>query len=287
MKNFIILITAIVILITLASSILNTSENTKIITLQSTGNNVNASLLKQSADVISARLKKYGLNQFDVKVSVEKGQIIVHLPVDSEVSEIEGLLTSRGELAFYETYTHNEISVLLKPDDQLLNLLNSDQGKSVPDPRIGCTNSASRKKADEYLRAVAPVSNCKFLWGAEPEKSLCCLFALKTNEQGSPILDRSDIESVSKVITPDSLNNKIQIRLKPEAISIFADATKNNINKAIAIVIDDQVYSWPVVRNVIEKGEIEVTGSFTEKQVNYFPALFNSELLPLSFEVIR
>lgn len=290
MKSFIYLIIAIVISITLTSARQKISESTKSIksiTLQSTGNNVTSASLKQSADIISVRLKLYGLNSFDVKVSADKGQIKIQLPDNTEVSEIEGLLTSRGELAFYETYTRNEISELLKPDNQLFKLLNDDQGNYAPDPRVGCTNTENRKKTDEYIRSSVPVKNCKLFWGVESEKTGYCLFALKTNEEGNPILVRSDIGSVKIARTRDSLDFKIQIKLIPAAISLFADATKNNLDKAIAVVIDDLVYSWPVVRNVIDSGEIEITGSFTEKQVNYFPALFNSEQLPLSFKLIR
>jgi SecD/SecF fusion protein len=100
-------------------------------------------------------------------------------------------------------------------------------------------------------------------------------------------MDRSDIESINIVTGKDPQDHRIQIKLKPAAISVFADATKNNLNKSIAIVIDNKVYSWPVVRNVIEGGEIEVSGSFTEKEVNYFPALFNSEQLPLNFKLLK
>lgn len=287
MKRIMYLILSIVISIALTSSIQKTAENSKNITLQSTGKNVTTSLLNQSADIIKARLKLYGLTIFEVKVSVDKGQVNVQLPDNTEVSEIDGLLTSRGELAFYETYTHNEITDLLKPGNQLFKLLNSDQEKNDADPRVGCTNSENRKKTDEYLRSAGPVNNCKLFWGVESKKSGYCLFALKTNKEGNPLLMRSDIESVKIATMKDSQDTKIQIKLKPSAISVFADATKSNLNKVIAIVIDDQVYSWPVVRNVIEGGEIEVSGSFTEKEMNYFPVLFNSEQLPLSFKLLR
>jgi len=98
-------------------------------------------------------------------------------------------------------------------------------------------------------------------------------------------LKRSDIESVG--IVKESDNTKIQIKLKSEAAGFFADATRNNLNKAIAIVIDEKVYSFPVVRDPIESGNIEVTGKFAEREVGYFPALFNSDQLPVTFKVIQ
>jgi SecD/SecF fusion protein len=287
MKSLIYLIISIVISITLTSAVQKTSESTKSITLQAIGNNVGSVSLKQSADIISSRLKLFGLNSVEVNVSAEKGQVVILLPEKTDITAIEGLVTSKGELAFYETYTHNEIIDLLKPDNQLFNLLDSDKVKNASDPRVGCTNSENKKKTDEYLRSGVHVNNCKLFWGIESEKSGFCLFALKTNLEGNPLIVRSDVESVKIATGKDPQDQKIQIKLKPAAVSIFANATKNNLKKSIAIVIDDKVYSYPVVQNVIEGGEIEVTGSFSEKEVNYFPALFNSEKLTVSFKILK
>jgi preprotein translocase subunit SecD len=287
MKSFIYLIISIVVTITLTSAVQKTSGNNKSATLQSTGINVSPVSLQQSADIISTRLKFSGIGSFEVKVSTGKGQVIVNLPDKTDISEIEGLLTSKGELAFYETYTNNEISDLLKSDNQLFKLLGHESEQVSSDPRVGCTSNENRKRIDEYLQSAKPVKNCKLFWGFDSEKSGYCLYALKTNETGRPLIVRSDVESVKIATGKDSKDPKIQIKLKPAATAIFADATKINLNKGIAIVIDDKVYSCPVVRNVIEGGEIEVTGKFTEKEVKYFPALFNSEQLPVDFKLLK
>jgi citrate lyase gamma subunit len=287
MKSLVFLIISILISVTLTSAIQKTPGNDKTITLQSIDKNVSSVLLQKSADIISSRLKLSGINSFDVKVSADKGQLNVNLPEKTDIFEIEGLLTSIGELAFFETYTHNEIADLLTPDNQIFKLLNSDLVKSDSDPRVGCSINESKEKTDQYLRSAAPVRNCIFLWGFESKKSRYCLFALKTNETGNPLMIRSDVESVKIIPGKDPQDNKIQIKLKSAASRVFADATKRNLNRVIAIVIDDQVYSWPVVRNVIEGGEIEVTGSFTAKELNYFPALFNSEQLPVGFKILQ
>jgi SecD/SecF fusion protein len=287
MKRILFLIISIVIFITLISAVNKGSGNTKTITLQATGNNCSSATLNQSADIISVRLKQIGLKSFDINVLADKDQISVQLSDTIDISEIQELLTSKGQLAFYETYTHKEIKDLFKPGDKLFELLNSNLGKNQEDPRVGCVDSEKMDKADEYLQLLNLPKKCKLLWSVESEKSDYCLFALKTDEEGNPLLGRSDIESVKIAMMKDSKEPKIQIKLKPSATGIFADATKKNLNKAIAIVIDNQVYSWPVVRNVIDSGEIEVSGNFTEKQVNYYPVLFNSEQLPLSLKILK
>lgn len=287
MKSLIYLIISIIISITLSSAVQKTSAGTKSVTLQSSGNKTGSVILKQSADIISTRLKLFGINTFEVNVLAEKGQVKIQLPDNTDISEIEGLLTSKGELAFYETYTHNEIADLLKPGNQLFKLLNCNLVGNNSDPRVGCSINEGREKPDQYLRTSAPIRNSKFLWGFESKKSGYCLFALKTSTEGKPLIVRSDVESIKIVTGKDSQDHRIQIKLKSAVSSVFADATKNNLNRAIAIVIDDKVYSWPVVKSVIEGGEIEVTGNFTVNEVNYFPALFNSEQLPLSFKLLK
>jgi preprotein translocase subunit SecD len=287
MKSFLYLIISIIIFVTLSSAGQQTSGGNKSVTLQAVDNHIGQGSLQQSADIISIRLKNSGISSFEVKVLTEKRQLKIILPDKTDIPEIEGLLTSKGELAFYETYTHDEITDLLKSDNQLFILLNRDQDQKSSDPRVGCTISENMKKTDDYLRSAAPVKHCKLFWGFESEKSGFCLFALKTNNEGNPLLVRSEVESVKIVMGKDNQDAKIQIKLKQSAIGIFATATKNNLNKAIAIVIDDRVYSWPVVRSVIEGGEIEVTGNFSAKEVSYFPALFNSAQLPAGFKLIK
>jgi preprotein translocase subunit SecD len=283
MKSFIYLIITIIISITLTSSLQTTSERARKIMLQSTGNNVTPALLKESADIISARLNLYGIRLTEINVSSEKRQISVQLADDIEISEIEELLTSPGQLSFFETYTREEIASILKPGNKLFELLKSDQVKSSADPRVGCINAGNRKEADEYLRSMRPVDNCKLSWGIAKEKSEYCLFALKSHA----LLVRSDFDTIKSDVSSGSGIRVTRFRLNPSAARIFAEATKINLDKAIAIVIDDQVFYWPIVRNVIDGGNLEVTGNLSEKDVNYFLALVNSGILPLSFTLVK
>jgi preprotein translocase subunit SecD len=287
MKSIIYLFISIIISLTLTSAVQKNSENTKRITLLSIGKNVESASLKQSADIMSSRLKMMGINSFEIKVSADKGQVIISLPENIEVSDIEGLLTSKGDLAFYETFTHSEIADLLQPDNKLFKLLNQDQEKSPSDPRVGCTTDENRKKTDEYLLSLSPLKRCKFCWGDETKKSGNCLFALKTNEDGKSLLTRSDIQSINIEKMADMQDFKIKIKLNEVGAKVFAESTKNNLQKSIAIVIDDKVVSWPRVQNAIEGGEVEITGNFTEKEAKYFPVIFNTEQLPLSFKLLK
>jgi SecD/SecF fusion protein len=287
MKNIIYLIIAVIISITLTSAYQKITAGSKRITLQSTVKSADPGALNKSAEIISSRLKLFGINSAEVSISAGNGQLTVLIPDSTDITDIEGLFTSKGDLSFYETFTQSEIADLLKPDNQLFKLLNQDNVKSPSDPRVGCTNDGDFKKAHEYLRSSVPIKNCKLYWGSESEKSGNCLFALKTGDNGKSLLKRSDIESVKLTNIADNQGFKLMIKLNTGAAKIFAEATRINLNKSIAIVIDEKVYSWPRVQTVIEGGEIEVTGDFAGKDAKYFPVIFNTEQLPLSFKIMK
>jgi preprotein translocase subunit SecD len=286
MKYLSYILLAIVIVFTLTSALGNPKDNTKTITLQCTAKNAGSADLNHSAEIIRQRLKQYGLDNISISVP-GNGQLTVVVPENINTSEIEGLLTSRGDISFYETYGHEEITRFFKADDELFKLLNLPVGQKASDPRIGCCSPENSGKVDEYLKTIKPVGNSLFRWSSGPGKNGLCLFALKVDNNGKALMGRSDIDSVKLVRSLEPGNWKIQIRLKSAAAGIFAEATRINLHKSIVIAIDGKVYSWPTVQNVIEGGSIEITGDFTENEVKTFPVLFNSEQLPVGFRLSK
>jgi preprotein translocase subunit SecD len=42
-----------------------------------------------------------------------------------------------------------------------------------------------------------------------------------------------------------------------------------------------------VVQNVIEGGKLDITGDFTVNEAKYYPVIFNTAQLPLSFKILK
>jgi preprotein translocase subunit SecD len=281
MKSIKILIVLLCVLTILSSgNLIRTSSGTKTIKLESTVKNVPVDALNKSAVIISSRLKMYGISSADIKISGE-GMLNVVLPENTDIGEIENLLTSRGDVQFFETLGQNEIKSLFGNDRHLLGMLNVIKDSRPSDPRIGCTDKSKWQAVQDYLDSKDFVKDPAMKWKLRSDNSRSCLFALKT-DNGKPLVNRSDIEAISF----SKGDSKIMIRLKSSAAGKFAEATRINMHKAIAIVIDEKVCSWPIVQSVIEKGEIEVTGDFTDHEASVYPVLFNNEMLPVSFRII-
>ena len=90
------------------------------------------------------------------------------------------------------------------------------------------------------------------------------LVALKTN-QGRPVLGGDVVTDASNDF--DNIQgNVVSMTMNDEGSRQWARVTQQNLNKAVAIVLDDQVYSYPNVNSVIEGGRSQITGHFTVEE---------------------
>ena len=112
----------------------------------------------------------------------------------------------------------------------------------------------------------------------------------------SPIYDRLTKETgltgkhIQKAnVTFDSQTGKPQVALvfTKEGSSLFADVTKRNIGKPVAIVIDNMLVSAPNVQQEIADGNAVITGTFTTDDAKKLAIAINSGALPLSIKLIE
>jgi len=73
----------------------------------------------------------------------------------------------------------------------------------------------------------------------------------------------------------------VSLELKGEGVQKFADATQKYLGKPIAIYLDDQQISAPVVQGVINTGRAEITGNFTIQEAKNLADLLNGGALPV------
>jgi SecD/SecF fusion protein len=268
------------IAVILISATQNPSGKARSIILQAENKNVSTQLLYKSSDIISTRLKAYGLTSPEVSVIAGKGQIKVQLPDNIKLQEIEGLLLSRGELAFYETLSLEGLTAYLKNDPRI----------SQHDSKIGCTATEDRdlvSRVNEFLKSKNLSAECRLAWGFKNDKSLYCLYALKINQTGKPLLTRSDIETIKASADKNSQSSLINIKFNVLSARVWEKATKENLNKSIAIVLDNKVFYDPVVKSTITDGLCEISGNMTQNEVNYFLALVNNDQLPVNFSLVK
>jgi RNA polymerase sigma factor (sigma-70 family) len=96
--------------------------------------------------------------------------------------------------------------------------------------------------------------------------------------QKTPLLDYTAISSATVTRNQSSGAPEISIEFSEEGKELFAAVTKENVNKRLAIVLDGQLYSAPVIRSEISGGKAQITGSFTEEEARALTAKINDAI---------
>lgn len=111
------------------------------------------------------------------------------------------------------------------------------------------------------------------------------------DEEGNVLLDGSMIADATKEVGAVSKNSASQpyvaLKFNDEGTAAFAEATKNNLNKIIYIVMDDEVISAPTVNSVISDGNAMITGSFTGESAQELADLIKEGAMPFNLTVME
>ncbi|TXH02089.1 MAG: protein translocase subunit SecD, partial [Candidatus Moraniibacteriota bacterium] len=79
---------------------------------------------------------------------------------------------------------------------------------------------------------------------------------------------------------------QIGLRFDDEGAKLFADITKRNIGKPVAIFLDQQIISQPTVQSEILNGQAVITGDFSLPEANALVKRFNEGALPVPISLV-
>lgn len=109
--------------------------------------------------------------------------------------------------------------------------------------------------------------------------------------EGNVLLTGSDVADAKKEVADVDGNGVtepyVSLKFTEEGTQKFAEATKNNIGKQIAIVLDDSIQSAPTVNSEITDGNAMITGNFTPESAEELAALIRAGSLPFNLNVIQ
>jgi preprotein translocase subunit SecD len=98
--------------------------------------------------------------------------------------------------------------------------------------------------------------------------------------EGNKVLDGSDVEQAG-VTTDGAGNFMVSLKLKSEGAQKFFEATSKWVGQPIFIVLDDEVISYPMVKQAISGGEAVIEGNFTAEEASQLADLINGGALPI------
>ena len=177
-----------------------------------------------------------------------------------------------------------------KKENPLLSLLQVMQNQSCV---AGYAHSRDMKQIDEYLareevKALLP-RDLKLMWGVkaiDEDGKIFELYAIKSTQRNG----RAPLEGDVIVSATDDYDNNgrpsVSMTMNSDGARRWAQLTKQNIGKPIAIALDGYIYSAPNVQNEITGGQSQITGQFTQEDTKDLANVLKSGKMPAPAKIV-
>lgn len=269
--------------------------------------------VSSSTNVLRSRIDQFGVVAPNIQELEKDGQILLELPGVKEHDRVRDLLKSSANLEFYETMPLAEYQGALQQLDNALRADSASNGRGLFDYfaglgaqgnpiALGMATRINRPIIDSLLvspqaKRILP-SNLKLAWEVKPvtveipdstghvsRMDYYTLVGLRT-AGGKAALSGDVVTAATSDFDQMQGGNYVSMTMKPDAAKQWARITAANINKQVAIVLDNQVYSAPNVNSVIEGGRSSITGNFSTDEAKDLANVLKSGKMAAKVNII-
>ena len=96
-----------------------------------------------------------------------------------------------------------------------------------------------------------------------------------------------DVLTDARVEIGEFQNSYVSINFDSTGAKLFERITAENVKKRMAIILDNTIYSAPVIQERISGGRAQITGSFTTEEANDLAIVLRAGALPAPVKVIQ
>ncbi|MFC1644635.1 protein translocase subunit SecD [Patescibacteria group bacterium] len=133
----------------------------------------------------------------------------------------------------------------------------------------------------EESRDIRKVHGAHILFLKRTPDMIPSLKYKSTDLTGKNLSDANVVFASQGMSTP-----QVSLKFDKEGGDLFAEITKRNIGKTVAIYLDDEIISAPTVQSEIANGEAVITGDFTVEEAKELKSRLNEGALPVPIELI-
>ena len=185
-----------------------------------------------------------------------------------------------------------------KKQNPLFSIFQPTQGNTLA--VVGYANARDTAEVNkiiysELAHQILP-AELKLRWGAKPEDfggqdtkgDIFELYALKITEpSGRAPLEGDVITSSKDDFEPNTGRPCVSMQMNSDGARRWSQITKQNIGKAVAIVLDDAVYTAPRILTQIDGGNSQITGNFTIEDTKDLANTLNSGKMPAPTRIVQ
>lgn len=247
-------------------------------------------VLDSAAAVIQNRVDQYGVSEAAL-IKQPPDRLVLEIPGFSDPDQVRELVRADAQLYFHLVAEKSEIVSVISDIDAVVDddlsgmLLDSSMGAVVvedPDNYEIVANILDRPQ----LRGIIP-SNRIFRWGNVEQPNQFYnfphryLYLLKATEE----LTGSSLTDAYVFFNPVDNRPEVSISFDREGTRTFRRVTGNNIGENLAIVMDDTVFSAPVIQNEIPSGNATINGIGNYDEARQIAVVLRAGSLPAPLEI--
>ncbi|MCD8485161.1 protein translocase subunit SecD [Candidatus Woesebacteria bacterium] len=87
--------------------------------------------------------------------------------------------------------------------------------------------------------------------------------------------------------SPQTGEPVVNLEFSAEGADLFAEITERNLNQPLAIALDDQIITAPIVNQAIYGGQAQISGQFSVEEAETLATQLNAGALPVPIEIVE
>ncbi|MFZ5941488.1 MAG: SecDF P1 head subdomain-containing protein [Bacteroidota bacterium] len=257
------------------------SSSTREVNLSVGPESIGPELLNRTAEILVNRATRFTGASVSVSVKHDESMVSLRIPANDSLDLPAELFSTPGVLGFAPLLSYGELSTM--PDGPAL----MEEWMSA-----GFLEPAGENKgaaAVELFFTPEQAGQLPALLDSDYSGYGFSLVKGKEAENGKTVVYLLNTAAGSitgeRVKTAGCDGNSVLLTFDEEGALQFAAMTSSQIGKRIAIIVDDEVVSAPLVRNEIKGGKAVITGDYKPSEACLLAAILGGGSLPAGVEV--
>lgn len=101
------------------------------------------------------------------------------------------------------------------------------------------------------------------------------------------LLTGADLATARVSIDQTTSEPYVSVEFNPTGARVFAELTEQNVGRRLAIILDGNVHSAPVIRERIPSGQAQITGGFTPEEATDLAIVLRAGALPAPVKILE
>lgn len=233
--------------------------------------------VNQALSVIRARVDEFGVAEPQIS-KYGQSKIVVQLPGIQDPSQAKRIIGKTALLEFRLVDDETDFFANIVPPEGIYK--NTEVASTKKTVSYLWTYEKDVNKLEDFVKTLTPPVGKTILLG---------------KGEGGKIWRTYVVESISEitgeflrdaVVRMNSITNEpyILITFNSEGASRFERITGENVGKRLAIILDEKVFSAPVIREKISGGVATIEGRFTIEEARELASVLRAGALPAPVE---